>query len=389
LFSGASPGLSAPGPWLAPYLIIPKDMLSYRSADNAFDVKPRGALVISLDLELHWGVRDRRSLDGTERARLLSARAVIPRFLDLFQEFDVHATWATVGFLFARSREHLERFIPVRKPAYKKPRLDPYAEKIGRDESEDPFHFAPSIIAELRRRPGQEIATHSFSHYYCGEEGTSAADFEADLRSAVAIAADWGCRIQSYVFPRNQVNIDYLKFFTPAGIFCYRGTQPVQVHSAGSFASQQKAYKRLLRLCDSYADLYGPQTQPWPSGHSPLPVPLCTRASRYLRPWTAALRGLDDLRYRRIADAMLSAAVNGELFHLWWHPEDFASNRDINFRFLRRILMYFGECRREFGMRSISMNEMGRMVDDEAGASQPTGTAANETDPAEVRLNGA
>src|SRR5215472_13914167 len=78
--------------------------------------KRPGALVISLDFELHWGVRDSASLDENERARLLSARRIVPRMLDLFEEFSIHATWATVGLLFAHSRTEVEAFKPTRRP---------------------------------------------------------------------------------------------------------------------------------------------------------------------------------------------------------------------------------------------------------------------------------
>ena len=48
-----------------------------------------GALVLSLDFELHWGVRDHQPAEGPYRANLLGARAVIPRLLDMFQEFEM------------------------------------------------------------------------------------------------------------------------------------------------------------------------------------------------------------------------------------------------------------------------------------------------------------
>lgn len=312
-----------------------------------------GALVISLDFELHWGVRDRRPLDSVERARLLSARSATLRIADLFEEFAVHATWATVGFLFARSREQLENFYPTPRPRYHDPRLDPYREEIGRDECDDPFHFAPALISAIAVRNGQEIATHSFSHYYCCEPGQSSAEFKADLRSAMAIASHSGYRLQSYVFPRNQVNPEYLPILKRAGISTYRGTQASPVNSAAGFRVQQRPHRRLLRLGDNYFDLYGPQTISWPSGAAPW----CVGASRYLRPHSKLLRGLDNQRLRRIAAAVEYAADRGELFHLWWHPEDFARNTDENLHFLRRVLKVYDRCRRQSGMLSLSMSE--------------------------------
>src|SRR6201984_2963110 len=93
--------------------------------------KRPGALVISLDFELHWGVRDSSPLDGRDQAPPLSARRIVPRMLDLFEEFSIHATWATVGLLFAQSRTEVEAFKPTRRPKYQDGRLDPYQETLG------------------------------------------------------------------------------------------------------------------------------------------------------------------------------------------------------------------------------------------------------------------
>ncbi len=71
-----------------------------------------GAFVISLDFEIHWGVRDYKPADGDYRQYLLGERQSVPAMLELFREFDVAATWATVGFLFANSKAELEKFKP-------------------------------------------------------------------------------------------------------------------------------------------------------------------------------------------------------------------------------------------------------------------------------------
>jgi peptidoglycan/xylan/chitin deacetylase (PgdA/CDA1 family) len=314
-----------------------------------------GALVISLDFELHWGVRDRAPLDWRERARLLAARSIVPRLLDLFEEFSVHATWATVGFLFARSREEAQAFMPARKPHYRESSLDPYQERVGRDEVEDPFHFAPTLIAEIAKRPGQEIGCHSFSHYYCIEEGQTADEFEADLTSAVAIAASSGYAMRSYVFPRNEVNTTYLPLLKRAGIRTYRGTESPSTKRPGPYAEQRRLHKRLARLLDSYADLYGSQTLGWPETSTLTSV----AASRYLRPYSAALGPLQGFQCRRITQAIKLASRQGKIFHLWWHPEDFAMHCEENLFLLRSVLATFNSCRSEYGMVSLSMAEIG------------------------------
>jgi peptidoglycan/xylan/chitin deacetylase (PgdA/CDA1 family) len=347
------------------------DALSYDAG-----VEPRtrdgsqrpGALVISLDFELHWGVRDHTPLDEAERARLLAARACIPRILDLFEEFSVHATWAVVGLLFARSKEEAEAFTPE-QPNYLDARLNPYREQLGTDERDDPFHFAPSLIAQIAARRGQEIASHSFAHYYCMEEGQTAAHFEADLKSAVAIAANSGYTVRSYVFPRNQVKPGYLASLERSGIRAYRGNESVGIKKAESFAEQRRPWKRIGRLLDSFMDMHGDQTIAWPDRLALTSIP----ASRYLRPYHPAFRYLEPCLLRRIRKAMMQAAEHGEIFHLWWHPEDFAGSSDENLRVLRRVLEMFDSYRAHCGMISLSMTDVLSRIDcDHSDAQSPS-----------------
>ncbi len=83
-------------------------------------------LLISLDFELHWGVFDHLSLDATGRSYFDKTRLLIPEVLNAFSAHGIHATWATVGLLFARDREQLSRVLPDVRPSYTNPRLDPY-----------------------------------------------------------------------------------------------------------------------------------------------------------------------------------------------------------------------------------------------------------------------
>ena len=72
----------------------------------------QGGFILSLDFELNWGTWSEVSLDRN-RKRLEETRRVIPRLLELFTEYNVHATWATVGFLFCGSRDELMDRRPV------------------------------------------------------------------------------------------------------------------------------------------------------------------------------------------------------------------------------------------------------------------------------------
>jgi peptidoglycan/xylan/chitin deacetylase (PgdA/CDA1 family) len=319
-----------------------------------------GALLISLDFELHWGVRDVMAPDGPYRANLLGARRAIPRMLELFTEFDVGVTWATVGFLFARSRAELSRFSPALRPAYRDANLSPYDEPLGEGEDDDPLHYGASLVEQIRRYPRQEVATHTFSHYYCLEPGQTREAFAADLASAVNIAAARGITLRSVVFPRNQYNPEYADVLRQAGIVCYRGNQRGGVYRAVKVAGE-KPWIRAARLTDAYLDLSGHGTTPWeavlqPDGLCNLP------ASRLLRPWSDRLRALEPLRLARITRALRHAAEAGEIFHLWWHPHNFGVRQEENLAVLRQVLEAFATLRESHGMRSLSMHEAARLV---------------------------
>lgn len=319
------------------------------------------ALVLSLDFELHWGVRDRvRTADAYAR-NLSGVRSAVPRLLRLLEEFSVAATWATVGFLFASSREELQFHAPSVRPAYKDPKLSPYAEEIGRDEDEDPLHFAGSLIELIRATPRQEIATHTFSHFYCGEEGGTAEAFRADLQAAVSIAARWGLALKSIVFPRNQHNPRYDDVLLEAGIVAYRGNPPSRAWRFTDGAEGRALRKRAVRLADSYAGVTGPGTTPWsyvlrPSGLADV------RASYPLRPHDPKLRPLQALHLRRIRHSLRHAARNREIFHLWWHPHNFGIHTDENLAFLRQVLEEWDRLRRDQGMTSMAMVEVAEVA---------------------------
>ena len=325
-----------------------------------------GALVISLDFEEDWGAPDGALANGTGRPPSAAGSGpAVAGMLDLFEEFGVAATWATVGFLFARGKRELERFAPApaARPAYADPALDPYAEPVGEDEAADPGHFAPSVIDAIRRRPRQEIATHTFSHYYCLEPGQDRGAFAADLTSAVAIAGASGVRLRSIVFPRNQRNPAYDDVLLAAGLRCYRGNAGGWMYSAVARkgGGSRRWLARGVRLVDAYVPAAGggPHSIPWTS--VPQPGGLCdVPASFFLRAYAPRARAFEALRRRRIVASLEQAARAKEIVHLWWHPHNFATHTAENLAFLRSLLEAFARLRAREGMRSLTMAEAAR-----------------------------
>lgn len=315
-----------------------------------------GALTISLDFELHWGVRDHFTVDGNYRANLLGEYQAIPAMLKLFNEYDVAATWAVTGFLFAHSKTEWEAYKPEILPKYHNRKLFPYDESIGNSEQDDPFHYAPSLIELIRKTPRQEIGTHTFSHYYCLENGQDEQTFAADLQSAISIAKNYGIELSSIIFPRNQHNSAYDEILLSHGITCFRGNQPYWMYELADDGSRTLK-QRAARLLDTHFAVTGTQTikwnEIWERGNI-----ANVRASYFLRPTKQKVSPLDKIRLRRITKSLEYAAKNNEIVHLWWHPHNFGINLETNINFLREVLDVFAKLRQKYGMKSLSMQEV-------------------------------
>jgi peptidoglycan/xylan/chitin deacetylase (PgdA/CDA1 family) len=314
-----------------------------------------GILLVSLDFELYWGVRDKRTISAYQ-SNLLGTKKAVSKILDVFEKKGIRATWATVGLLFCADRNEALARSPARRPAYMNKLLDPYLYLEGCDDIAEEFHFAPQLIRQIANVHGQEIATHTFSHYYCMEEGQSKADFEADLDAAIEVASDTKVAIKSMVFPRNQWNSDYLSVLSERGVLAFRGNEKSWLYESTQNQSQGLV-RRALRLIDSYISLSGSNTYKIDDcvGDHGL---MNFRSSSFLRPYRKSLRFLDWIRLLRIRRAMRNAAKKNEIFHIWWHPHNFGVDTDENLAFLSRVLEEYEELRERYGMKSMTMAEL-------------------------------
>lgn len=311
-----------------------------------------GALVISLDFELYWGVRDFIVSNDQYRKNLIGEYKAIPAMLELFEQFEIGATWATVGFLFASSSDELKRFKPNVLPKYENPNLSPYNENFERDSRGLSIYYAPELVNLIKSTPRQEIATHTFSHYYCLEKGQDKEAFGADIESAIAIAKEKSINLKSIVFPRNQHNPNYDNVLLKSGITSYRGNQKSWMYQFDGKTQFNPIY-RVARLADTYANISGLNTTKWEgvSSNGLKNIP----ASIFLRPVSSKESKLQNLQFRRIRRSLEFAAKNKQIFHLWWHPHNFGVNLEENLSFLKRIFEVYRNLNEKYGMRSLNM----------------------------------
>lgn len=309
--------------------------------------------MVSLDFELYWGVQDVFSKQAYGE-NIEGARKAIPKILKVFKTYNIQATWAVVGMLNIKDKREFESRKPSVLPNYTDQRLSSYAHAtqhaISNEESN--LYFAPNIIKMIQDTPGQEIASHTFSHYYCLEPGQSVESFQADFKAFSKVMAAFTEDIQTIIFPRNQVNDQYLSVSGEFGIKAYRGNERGWIyHMKGN--DRKNLLKRGLRLLDMYINLFGFQSYPLPEKREALPINI--PGSRQLKPVSLKKEWLEKKRLQRILKSMTYAAINKEVYHLWWHPHNFGVHLNQNIDFLKEILSHYEWLKHMYQFESISM----------------------------------
>lgn len=275
-----------------------------------------GTVVVSVDAELGWGFHD---LADPPRDRLTYARTGWLRLLELFDEYNVPATWALVGHLFLEDcdREHADHPAP---PGW--------FDRERTDWADCPsLRFSRGLIDRVEDAAvDHELANHSFSHVLFGDDATTPAVARAELAAAERAA---GRSFDSFVFPRNSVG--HRDALADAGYACYRGRKPTAARSAVAESTR--------KVTDAVAGVSPPVVEPTVDEYGLVNVP----ASLYLYGFEGVARAVVELvgedpvvaSARRGVDA---AARTGGLFHLWLHPNNLRYERHA--RRLRAVLEY-------------------------------------------------
>lgn len=316
-----------------------------------------GTFVVSLDFEQFWGMTGTVSFQSYEK-NILAGRKAIPEVLSLFDRYGIHATWAVVGFQFAKDEKELSAYLPPEplRPSYQDmtSATYPLIEKLAGDENSLPCFFSPSLIAEIARHPYQEIGSHTFSHYYCREQGQTVQQFAADMEAARRIAEDKGYVVSSVVFPRDMSTTEHAHVLRQLGFTAYRDEADDWIHNRIPI----RILRRALTLLDVYLPLTGFRG-PQPTNENGI---VRTVGNRQFRYYFRPLRFLEWAKVRRIKGQMKYAAKHGLSYHLWWHPHNLGDHTQELLRQLEDIFCYYQFLQKKYGMQSVNMDELARSL---------------------------
>ena len=178
----------------------------------------KGKLTISIDLELAWGVWDVLTADHLRLAETCE-RPICTALIELFDRFEVPATWAIVAALLD---EASSRSRPGSKTCW----------------------YAPDVVEQLLgAKVAHEIGSHSGRHIYFDKVNSSEA--LADLEFARAVHSSHGLAFKSFIFPRNACG--HLDLLSRVGLRTF-GSADVGWTTAARHAGRQPA--RIANLID-------------------------------------------------------------------------------------------------------------------------------------------
>jgi hypothetical protein len=239
----------------------------------------RGIFMFTLDTEIAWGMKG----DKNWQKEFENTRQVVDGLLKLLDKYQISATWAFVGELMR--------------------------------EGDDRLYHAPEMLKSVMDcSTPQEIGCHSFSHPVMDDAAFMADDMDKELSSCVETAKSVGVELKSFVFPQNKIaHIDRLSRF---GFVCYRGKDK------SWYAKFPKFLNKLAHVVDEYLLIAPPTGTPVRRGEV-LEIP-----GGYFYPhkrgWAKLLPV--SFRVRKAVKGLRKASDKRQIFHLWTHPFNLASD---------------------------------------------------------------
>jgi hypothetical protein len=284
-----------------------------------------GVFTLSLDTELAWGTFDVGRIAQYEEAYRRTP-AVVEELCSLFETYSIPATWAVVSHLLVDcdgTGAHTDRTPP---------RFDwiddwfgqlPCSTGLDRD-----LWYAPSIVARIRDcAVDQEVGLHGATHMQLGAPGCSRRNAQEEVRAGVATFEDCGIKVESFVYPRNDVR--HVDVLAEHGIHAYRAVDARWYERRGV-----DPVRPVCRFADEASRLTPPAIEPLVHDDV-VGIP----GSQVFRPtqggWRFTPPGSSVARARK---GLRRAARTGRVFHLWFHPFNLAGVPTTDLERLERVL---------------------------------------------------
>jgi hypothetical protein len=302
-------------------------------------------VVISLDLELSWGMFDLSFDDNLIEMARWTHDIGAPNLLNHLTHNSLSATWAVVGAMMGHSLPDVSGLPEVEFRHFSRPWFS-YVPKEG-DESTHPEWFGASLVQMIKSaKPEQEIGFHSFSHVPFGIPGMKRERAIAEYQFCAQTAREYGIPTTCFVFPRNLVA--YLPELRDAGFNCFRDIDELQVRF------RNKALTSIGMVCGDFVGLTPLMIEPsLKDGIVSVPGSLMIRCAAGWRKYIP-----DSSRLRRLRKGLDRVRRSGGVFHVWFHPENLYAEWPRLENVVARFLEELGVLVRNGDLRCLTMGQL-------------------------------
>lgn len=284
----------------------------------------RGVFTISLDTELAWGMFDQGNVDRYEEA-YRNTPEVIDRLCELFDEYEIPATWAIVSHLLEDcDGDHSDRTPPDFEWFD-----DWFGELPCASEMDKNLWYAPWLLDRIQDcETEQEIGLHGSTHMQLGADGCSRQHAEEEIGVAVETLRSHGVEPKSFVFPRNDIgHVDVLREHS---IEVYRRKDARWYESV----SMPSAVKPPLRFADEAIRGTPPVVEPRERNGM-----VEISGSQVFRPSHGGWQYTPgESSVARAKKGLERAAQTGGVFHLWFHPFNLGHEPERDLERVERVL---------------------------------------------------
>lgn len=298
-------------------------------------IKKKGIFILSLDTELAWGQFD-LGLTSNMKKYYEDTRECISRLLALLEKYNIQATFALVGHLMLDkcTIESNVKHPDIIRPNYSWYPKDWFTEDPASEMTKNSIWYGQDILQKvLNATPKHEIGSHSFSHVIFGAKGCSYECAKSEIRKCVEVAKQQEINLKSFVFPRNSEG--YKGILKEEGFKVYRGD--------GS-----EWYKKLrINILKKLGHIIDEILAITPNTSLPLQdeIGLYNVQGNMLYLSRDGIRRLIPIscRVKKAKKGIDKAIKRGEVFHLWFHPCNLATDKENLLLGINEILKYVRE----------------------------------------------
>ncbi|HHU49841.1 MAG: polysaccharide deacetylase family protein [Caldicoprobacterales bacterium] len=292
----------------------------------------KATFVLSLDTELAWGSFD-LGITALDTAQFYNTRTCISNLLQLLEKYRLAATFAFVGHLMLSecSEDNGIKHKEIVRPDFSWYQKDWFTEDPATNLEKDPAWYGADILEEvINAQPIHEIGSHSFSHMIIGADGCSRDSADSDIALSVETAKARGLELKSFVFPRNLEG--YRDVLAKYGFRVYRGRG-----NEWYGIIKNRLLSRACHLLDNLIAISPRTSVPFKDEYG-----LYNTTGNMLYLSCAGIRKFIPIssRIRKAKKGINRAIKRGEVFHLWFHPFNLASNPRGLLKGLDKIFSY-------------------------------------------------